>query len=78
VELTPECEDKIKMCITWALTLREEHRLRVRRIFVPKRKEVAGGWRRLHNEELHNLYASPNIIRVMKSRRMRRMGYVNA
>jgi hypothetical protein len=43
----------------------------LRRIFGPKRGEVSGGWRRLHNEELHNLYASPNIIRVMKSRRMR-------
>jgi hypothetical protein len=55
-----------------SLTLREEHRLRVsenrvlRRIFGPKREEVAGGWRRLHNEELHNLYASPNIIREIK------------
>jgi hypothetical protein len=39
----------------------------VRRIFGPKREEVAGGWRSLHNEELHNLYASPNIIRVMRS-----------
>jgi hypothetical protein len=43
----------------------------LRRIFGPKREEVAGGWRRLHNEELHNLYASPNIISVMKSRRIR-------
>jgi hypothetical protein len=42
----------------------------LRRIHGPKREEVAGGWRRLHNEELHNLYASPNIIRVIKSRRM--------
>jgi hypothetical protein len=52
--------------------LREEHRLRVfenralRRIFVPKREEIAGGWRRLHNEKLHNFYTSPNIIRVIK------------
>jgi hypothetical protein len=43
----------------------------LRRIFGPRREEVAGGWRRLHNEELHNLYASSNIIRVIKSRRMR-------
>jgi hypothetical protein len=43
----------------------------LRNIRGPKRKEIAGGWRRLHNEELHNLYASPNIIRVIKSRSMR-------
>jgi hypothetical protein len=48
----------------------------LRRIFGPKREEVAGGWGRLHNEELHNLYASPNIIRVIKSRKMRWMGHV--
>jgi hypothetical protein len=48
----------------------------LRRIFGPKRGEVAGGWRRLHNEELHNLYASPNVIRVMKSWRMRWAKYV--
>jgi hypothetical protein len=48
----------------------------LRRIFGPKREEVAGGWRRLHNEELHNLYGSPNIIRVIKSRRMRWAGNV--
>jgi hypothetical protein len=48
----------------------------LRRIFGPKREEVAGGWRGLHNEELHNLYAAPNIIRVIKSRRMRRAGRV--
>jgi hypothetical protein len=52
-------------CETWSLTLREEHRLRVfknkvlRRIFGPKRDEVRGGWRKLHNEELRNLYSSP-------------------
>jgi hypothetical protein len=57
--------------------LREEHGLRVfekrvlRRIFVPKRNEVTGGWRKLHNEELHNFYSSPCIIRMIKSRRMR-------
>jgi hypothetical protein len=65
-----------------ALTLREGYRLRVfenrvqRGIFGPKREEVAGGCRRLHNEELHNLYASPNIIRVIKSRRMTWVGHV--
>jgi hypothetical protein len=46
------------------------------RIFGPKREEVAGGWRRLHNEELPNLYASPHIIRVIKSRRMRWVEHV--
>jgi hypothetical protein len=61
-------------CETWSLTLREEHRLRVyenrvlRRIFGPKRDEVIGGWRKLDNEELHNLYCSPSIIRIIKSR----------
>jgi hypothetical protein len=59
-----------------------EHRLRVfenrvlRRIFGLKRDEVTGEWRRLHNEELYGLYSSPNIIRVIKSRRMRWEGYV--
>jgi hypothetical protein len=48
----------------------------LRGIFRPKREEVAGGWRRLHNEELHNLYASPNFIRVIRSRRIRRAGDV--
>jgi hypothetical protein len=51
---------------TWSLTLREEHRLR--RIFGPKRDDVTGDWRKPHNEELHNLYSSPNIIRMIKSK----------
>jgi hypothetical protein len=69
-------------CETWSLTLREEHRLRVfdnrvlRRIFGPKRDEVTGVWRKLHNEELHNLYSLPSIIRMIKSRRMRWAGNV--
>jgi hypothetical protein len=60
------------MCETWSLELREEHRLRVfengvlRKIFGTKREEVAGCWRRLHNEELHNLYTSLNIVRVIE------------
>jgi hypothetical protein len=64
-------------CETWSLTLRKEHRLRVfenrvlRGIFGPKRDEVTGEWRRLHNEELNDLCSSPNIIRVIKSKRMR-------
>jgi hypothetical protein len=48
----------------------------LRAIFGPQREEVAGGWRRLHNEELHNLYASPNIVRVIKSGRMRWVGRI--
>jgi hypothetical protein len=61
----------------WSLTLREQHKLRVlenrvlRIIFGPKRDEVTGGWRKLHNEELHNLYSSPSLIRMMKPIRMR-------
>jgi hypothetical protein len=64
-------------------TLRQEHRLRVfgkrvlRRIYGPKGDEVTGGSRKLHNEELHNLYSSPSIIRIMKSRRMRWIGHVS-
>jgi hypothetical protein len=63
-------------CETWSLTLRKEYRLRVfenrmlRRILGPKMKEVTGDWRKLHNEELHNLYPSLSIIRMIKSRRM--------
>jgi len=62
--------------------LREERKLRVfenmvlRRIFRPRRDEVTGEWRRLHNEELNDLYSSPNIVRVIKSRRMRLAGHV--
>jgi hypothetical protein len=69
-------------CESWSLTLREECRLRVfenrvlRKIFGPKRDEVTGNWRRLHNKELYALYSSPNIIRVMKSRRLRWAGNV--
>ena len=64
-------------CETWLLTLREECRLRVlRRIFGPKRDEVKGEWRKLHNEELNTLYSSPNIVWVIKSRRMRWAGHV--
>jgi hypothetical protein len=69
-------------CETWSLTLWEEHRLRVfekrvlRRIFGPERVEVTGEWRKLHNEELHNLYSSPDIIREVKSGRMRWAGHV--
>jgi hypothetical protein len=48
----------------------------LRRIFGPKRDEVTEGWRKLHNEELHNLYSSPSIIRMIKSRRMRWAGHV--
>jgi hypothetical protein len=48
----------------------------MRRIFGPMRDEVIGGWRKLHNEKLHNLYSSPSIIRMIKSRRMRREGHV--
>jgi hypothetical protein len=65
-----------------SLTLRKEHRLRVfenrvlRRIFGLKRDEVTGGWRKLHNEELHNLYSPPSIIRMINSSRMRWTGQV--
>jgi hypothetical protein len=64
-------------CETWSLTVREEHKLRVfenrvlRRIFGPRRAGVTGEWRKLHNEEFHNLYSSPSIIRIIKSGRMR-------
>jgi hypothetical protein len=69
-------------CETWSLTLREEHRQKVfenrvlRNIFGPKRDEVTGEWRKLHKEEVHNLYSSPDITRQVKSRRMRWAGHV--
>ena len=69
-------------CETWSLTLREERRLRLfenrvlRGIFGPKRDEVTGEWRKLHNEELNDLYCSPNVVRVIKWRRMRWAGHV--
>jgi hypothetical protein len=68
-------------CETWSLTLGEEHRLRVfenrvlRKIFGPKREED-GSWRKLHNDELHSVYCSPNIVRVIKSRRLRWAGHM--
>jgi hypothetical protein len=64
-------------CETWSLTLRGEHRLRVfenrvlRGIFGNKRDEVTGEWRKLHSGKFHNLYSSPDIIRQIKSRRMK-------
>jgi hypothetical protein len=69
-------------CENSSLTLKEEHSLRVfenrvlRRIFGPKRDEVKGDRRKLHNEELHKLYSSPNITRMIKSRKMRGSGHV--
>jgi len=73
--------DVLYGCETWSLTLREERRLRVfknrvLRIFGPKRDDVTGEWRKLHNEELNDLYSSPNIVRVIKSRRMKWAGHV--
>ena len=64
-------------CETWSLTLREKHRLRVfenkvlRKIFGAKKDEITGEWRKLHNAELHAFYSSPNIVRNLKSRRLR-------
>jgi len=69
-------------CETWSLTLREECRLRVfenmvlRSIFGPRRDEVTKEWGKLHNEDLNELYSSPNIFRAIKSRRMRWVGHV--
>jgi hypothetical protein len=70
-------------CETWSLTVKEEHKLRVfenrvlRRIFGPKRDVVTGGWRKLHNKELRELYSSPSILRIVESRRMRGVGHVS-
>ena len=69
-------------CETWSLTLREGHRLRVfenkvlRKNFVAKKDEITGEWRKLHNSELHPLYSSPNIIRNLKSSRLRWAGHI--
>jgi hypothetical protein len=69
-------------CETWSLTLREGHRLSIfeyrvlRRIFGPNKDEVIKGGRKLHNREFHNLYSSPSIIRMIKSRRMGWVGHV--
>jgi hypothetical protein len=69
-------------CETWSLTLREDHRLRVlenrvlRMIFGQKRDEVTGEWRKLHDEELRDLYSSPSVIRIIKSRKLRLAGHV--
>ena len=66
----------------WSFTLKEERRLRVfeimvlRRILGPQRNEVTGEWRKLHNEDLNEFYSSPNIVRVIKSKRMRWVGHV--
>jgi hypothetical protein len=70
-------------CETWSLTLREGSRLRIfenwllrREMFGPKRDEVTGEWRKLHNEELNDLYSSPHIIRIIKPKRMKWVGHV--
>jgi hypothetical protein len=69
-------------CKTWSQIFREEHRLRVfedrvlRRMFGPRRDEVIGGWRKLHNEGLHGLHSSPNLIKLKKRKTMRWTGHV--
>jgi hypothetical protein len=78
----PEVRTLFSVNETWSLTVRDEHRLKMfenrvlKRIFGPERDEVTGGWSKLHNEELHNLYSSPSIIRIIKWRRMRWAGHV--
>jgi hypothetical protein len=74
---------KYKFCLqfcmdvkTWFLTLRVYENRMLRRIYGSKRDEVTGGWRKMHNEKLHNLHTSPNIIRLMKSRSVRSVGHV--
>jgi hypothetical protein len=75
-----KCIPVLYGCETWSLTLREEYRLRVfenrvlRRIFGPKRDDVTREWRKLHNKELHDLYSSPSIIRIIMSRGIRLVG----
>jgi hypothetical protein len=74
---------KLEVKKVWSLILQKEYRLRLsenrglRRVFGPKREEVVGGWRIVHTEELCNLYSSPNLIRVIKSRRIRWAGYID-
>jgi hypothetical protein len=69
-------------CEIWSLILKEAHKLKVfqnnilTRIFGPKRDGIEGGWRNLHNEELHKLYCSPNIVRMSKAKAMRWTGHV--
>lgn len=69
-------------CESWSTTLADEHKLRVfenkvlRKIYGPKRDEMTGEWRRLHNEELHGLYDSPDVVKIMKSKRLRWAGHV--
>ena len=82
--IIPPWTATVYSCETWSLTLREEHRLRVfenkllRKIglYGAKRGEINGEWRKLHNAELHTLHSSPNIIRHLKSRRLRWAGHV--
>ena len=83
IKQSAQSEHRVEVLnVTWSLTLREERKVRVFqnmvlwRIFGPRRDEMTGEWRRLHNEELNDLYCSPNIVRVIKSRRMRWAGHV--